>query len=614
MDELLSTVADAADLFAEIGADTAAERGRLERLHEQLVEVRLHVAVLGQFKRGKSTLLNALLGEPLLPFGVTPVTSIPTWLSGGPQRLVRVIFQDGRHQEFASDDPAELAATLVEFISERANPHNERQVDRVEVEHPSHLLQRGVVFIDTPGIGSTFQHNTQTTFDLLPQCDAALFVVSADPPVTEVEVDFFQAVQRHVARAFYVLNKADCLDEADREEVVEFLRSTLATKGVFGEQLAIWVVSARQGLEARVSGNVALWADSGMAVVEQHLLDFLAEDKERTVRAAVSSKAEALVIDALFRVRLQGRTLDLSLAELEQRLATFEAKVKEAEQQRLTLQDLLDGDRRRVIAFINEEATLLNKRICDSLAGVVEGAATPAGNPAELARIGRARTAEAIPQLFEELFTQETATIDQRLQAVLTGHQERADELICSVQQTAAELFEIPYGGVPAHNPLEIRHRPYWTTHDWSSLFNPIPISPSLLERLLPMDRRMRRLKHRLVDEATRLVSRNVENLRWAVVQNVEDSFRSFALDLDQNWERIITAIRGAVEMARGRLAAMDAGADRERERLRTLERQCLELAHALRLARPAPVQPVITAANGPELPSWERIDPVKHT
>jgi hypothetical protein len=75
---------------------------RITQLQERLIEERFNLAVLGQFKRGKSTLLNALLGEPLLPTGVVPLTSIPTFLRGGETRVVRIFFHDGRQAEFAA--------------------------------------------------------------------------------------------------------------------------------------------------------------------------------------------------------------------------------------------------------------------------------------------------------------------------------------------------------------------------------------------------------------------------------------------------------------------------------------------------------------------------------
>jgi hypothetical protein len=149
---------------------------------------RFHLAVLGQFKRGKSTLLNALLEEAILPRSVVPLTAIPTFVQAGSTLAARVVFQGERTPETCRGDGAEEFRRFVTaFATEEGNPKNELGVSCVEVTHPAAILREGVVLVDTPGIGSTFRHNPEATLNFLPQCDAALFLVSADPPITQVE-------------------------------------------------------------------------------------------------------------------------------------------------------------------------------------------------------------------------------------------------------------------------------------------------------------------------------------------------------------------------------------------------------------------------------------------
>ncbi|MDI6712410.1 MAG: dynamin family protein [Anaerosomatales bacterium] len=121
----------------------------------------------------------------------------------------------------------ELRSRLAEFVTEERNPHNVLDVEHVTVHHPAPVLASGAVLIDTPGIGSTYKHNTEATLNFLPHCDAAIFVVSADPPITEAEVEFLRQVVDRMPRLFFVLNKVDCLDEREREEAVGFVRGLL---------------------------------------------------------------------------------------------------------------------------------------------------------------------------------------------------------------------------------------------------------------------------------------------------------------------------------------------------------------------------------------------------
>lgn len=187
--DLTDLLTEAAACVLSPSASQAKLLESLDGLRQRHAEHRFQLAVLGQFKRGKSMLLNALLGADALPTGVIPVTAIPMFLQAAPTARLRVTFIACRIEESDADGPAALRQRLTAYVTEGANPRNMLGIARVEVFLPSELLARGVVLIDTPGVGSTFHHNTAAADAVLPECDAALFVVSADPPITEVEVD-----------------------------------------------------------------------------------------------------------------------------------------------------------------------------------------------------------------------------------------------------------------------------------------------------------------------------------------------------------------------------------------------------------------------------------------
>ena len=182
--------------------------------------------MLGQFKRGKSTLLNALLGAPVLPTGVTPVTAIPTFIKAGPKAAARITFQDGKKPLLTSVD-GEIPDVLERYISEVKNSHNRFNVENVEIEVRSEFLNHGIVLIDTPGVGSTFLHNTRAAEAVLTECDAAVFCVSSDPPITEVELNYLSKVQELIPKIFFALNKVDLLDIQERRMAERFLADVL---------------------------------------------------------------------------------------------------------------------------------------------------------------------------------------------------------------------------------------------------------------------------------------------------------------------------------------------------------------------------------------------------
>ena len=214
--------------WAGSAAEFEADRGRLDGLRQRLRKSAVTWPCSASSSAARARWSTRCLGAPVLPTAVVPLTSIPTFLHGGEQLAARVLFDNGKAEErFSGPDAEAMADFLARFVTESANPHNRLGVRVVEATYPAPVLEKGVALIDTPGIGSTFRHNTEATVNFLPQCDAALFVVSADPPITEVEVEFLKLAHRKLARLFFILNKVDYLDADERRAAVAFLQQVL---------------------------------------------------------------------------------------------------------------------------------------------------------------------------------------------------------------------------------------------------------------------------------------------------------------------------------------------------------------------------------------------------
>jgi hypothetical protein len=170
-------------LLAELADELGSQRVREEAtaLAQRTAEGRFYIACIGQFKRGKSTLMNALLADRVLPTGVLPITAVPTIVRHGPSRSARVRFQGGTWVDVPPED-------LTQYVSEDQNPENKKNVAGVEVFSPSPLLYQGMCFVDTPGLGSVFAGNTAATQAFVPHIDAAIVVVDADPPISGEEL------------------------------------------------------------------------------------------------------------------------------------------------------------------------------------------------------------------------------------------------------------------------------------------------------------------------------------------------------------------------------------------------------------------------------------------
>lgn len=287
--EVAASVRAAKQLFQAHGAREAAEH--CQALLVQLAEDRFNLAVVGQFKRGKSTLMNAVLGCNLLPTGLLPLTSAITTLCYGPTERV-VLSRKG----WAWEQEVQLAQ-LAAYITERGNPGNEKGLVEARVELPLPFLRRGLYFIDTPGIGSARHENTATTYAFLPQMNAVIFVTSVEAPLSEAEECFLIDIRGQVRQLFVVVNKMDMLGEKDRAEVLDYIHTRV--EWLVGTGAAyLYPLSARDGLTAKLNHDDVGIHQSGLAPFEQALTAFLAEAQGRTFLVSVLDRALRLFTEA----------------------------------------------------------------------------------------------------------------------------------------------------------------------------------------------------------------------------------------------------------------------------------------------------------------------------
>jgi GTPase SAR1 family protein len=550
---------------------------RLSSLRERLTTERFQLAALGQFKRGKTTVLNALLGQSVLPMGVVPVTAIPTFLESAPTPSIRVTYISGKVEEFHPRGTEALCDKLTRFVTEEANPRNVLNVARVDIFIPAELLERGVVLIDTPGVGSTHAHQTAAAEAVLPECDAALLVISPDPPITEVEIDYLARIRETVARLIVVLNKIDTIESHEREKAVTFLRDALVDHAGLDPFTPIFSLSARDALRAKESGDTEGFAASGFAELEKHLVQFLATEKRETLNAAVAQKAAALVAQLQLETEIALKSLRLPVEDLERRMATFDEAAKRFDAERRNANDFLAGDRLRALQELETQAeglrgqarAMLERELDETLA---------AGEDSNRAR--DRLSAKVIP-FFEDALREVIRRVGARLEEVLRVHQHRADELITLVRQTAANLLEISFHAPESSEAFEAKREPFWVTAARTAELNPIP--PGTLDPFLPAAMRKSRIRKRLLEEIDAVVVRNVENLRWATRQNLEDTFRRFAAELDERLAMSLNATRGAMQKALEQRKAHAEQIDSEIEAKQRGSSHLAEIAETLR-------------------------------
>ena len=303
-----------AGLAEELGSERVREEATA--LAQRASEGRFYVACLGQFKRGKSTLLNALLGDRILPTGVLPLTTVPTVVRPGGSRGARVRFQGGSWMAISPDD-------LPQFVSEELNPENKKGVVGVEAFSPSGLLAQGMCLVDTPGLGSVFEGNTAATQAFVPHIDAALVVVGADPPISGEEVALLRKVGKQVNHLLVVMNKADRTSEEERRAARSFTTKMLEQN--LGRPIGpIYEVSAEERLAGR--GPRRDW-ERLLAALEK----LVRESGRELVRAAAERGFARLSADLFSIISEEREALLRPIEESERRIRNLRGTISEAE-------------------------------------------------------------------------------------------------------------------------------------------------------------------------------------------------------------------------------------------------------------------------------------------
>ena len=336
--ELLDILATIGEMLDEIGLVSEPARVAADRL----LHNRFDIVVLGQYKRGKTTFINALLGDDLLPTAIVPLTNIATRVRHATQPSARVTFLDGQVQEIPLED-------LPLYTTEKGNPGNAKRVLLVEVEFPATALRDGTMVTDTPGIASIFEQNTKAAMEYIPQADAAIFLVNADPPISEAERAFLKEVRPYLAKLFFVQNKIDQVSPEDQEESLAFTRAVIEeTMGDHG--IVIYPVSARMALEAKLAQDPEKLRLSRFDQFERDLHGFLQHSKGHALLASSASKATRLLASLKSRAELERQTLEMDPADLVAKAEAFNRHLDNVERARFEDKAVLRAQVGRLVA------------------------------------------------------------------------------------------------------------------------------------------------------------------------------------------------------------------------------------------------------------------------
>jgi small GTP-binding protein len=328
---------------------------RLPKLDDE----RFVVVVLGEFNHGKSTFINALLGAPILPTGITPTTAVLSHVSYGPQRTATVVGEDGTRRGVD-------AAALEEWLTVEGEGAGKATIHHVEVTQPVPLLQNQLTLVDTPGVNDINEQRAEITYGYLPRADAAVFLLDSTQILTASERQFLEEriLRSTRDRLLFVVAKVDLLSDAELNETLAFARKHLAA---IVPEPAIFPVSAKRALAGdRAGSGLDAFVTALGATVENQRRKLLLDNA-----LADASRLAAFIRQSL---AIHRRSLELPLPELEERIGRAKERLKSGKKVLESAATTVRAETAALKARVRQDLADFTVRLRDSLAADLESA------------------------------------------------------------------------------------------------------------------------------------------------------------------------------------------------------------------------------------------------
>lgn len=356
--EVLGRIAEVA---ATTGLASTARDIRETRL-PKLEEERLTIVVLGEFNHGKSTFINALLGEAVLPMGITPTTAVLAQVRHGKKASAELVFENGTRRPI---ETARLADWLT-VEGEAARPEKDRAeaLAHIELTHPSPLLEDNVTIVDTPGVNDINDQRAEITYGYVPRADAVLFLLDAGQILTASERHFLQdrILRSSRDRLVFVVTKADLLDAADLEEALAFARKHLSN---IVADPAIFAVSAKRALAGDATAG-------RLEPLLAHLRLSLGEERRRLLLDHALTDAARLSAFVRQSLGMRRRSLELPMDELAQRVNHAQARLKEGRRALDQAASIIESETAGLKARVRQDLAELTDELVRTLPGGIE--------------------------------------------------------------------------------------------------------------------------------------------------------------------------------------------------------------------------------------------------
>lgn len=347
---------------------------KLNDLKEDLNNDFFTIIVLGEFKRGKSTFVNALLGTKLLPVDVIPTTATINALMWGEEKKAYVVKNDG---EIESGDSS------LSFLS-RYIASEDFEIDKIKylkIGYPAEILRNNIVLVDTPGVSDLNEQRVQVTYDFIPRADAVIFLLDATAPLKRTEKEFLDEhlVKLGIDRVLFIANKFDNIDEDDEEEVLEDIERRIKKSFNANKQeqkfkdFTVLPVSSSMALDGALQNNENILVQSGMPKAKEHLLRMVQEGSMADGKIQRYKSRTLDIIEAIER----GINNDIQLRRidrdgLKKLLANIEDMLEEEGSRKVKISTYIETEEQNIQAMVKRSLNYFRNNLKEEVNELID--------------------------------------------------------------------------------------------------------------------------------------------------------------------------------------------------------------------------------------------------
>lgn len=350
---------------------------RLQELASDMESDFFTVVVLGEFKRGKSTFINAMLGESLLPVDVLPETATINALIYDASPQVEVVMNDGSSKR---------GQATQEYLKQFSAGNRDSQADRIKyikIGYPADVLRNHTVIVDTPGVSDINEQRCEVTYRFIPKANAVLFLLDANSPLKKTEKDFIdeRLLPLGIDNIIFVLNKYDQVDEEEEgEDFLEELQYRLAEAFGIGtseqtlSKIRLYPLSAKMALMGRETNHEAMVKASGIRELEQAIAEVVyggsvEQDKMRRYKGRLKE-----ILHMLYRTLAEEKALQEADADsLQQAARKLDELIDEQTGHQGNIVAYASSQQDNMIAMADKSLQYFHRRLEENVVDMVSG-------------------------------------------------------------------------------------------------------------------------------------------------------------------------------------------------------------------------------------------------